>query len=63
MNSQCHTMLPLPEVLSITSLSKTTLFRQIKAGLFPAQVQISARRVAWRASDIFAHLEKLSSKN
>lgn len=42
------------EVLSVTSLSRTTLWREIKRGKFPKSVVISAGRVGWRESAIEA---------
>ncbi|MEY9333135.1 prophage regulatory protein [Pseudomonas protegens] len=42
------------EVLSVTSFSRTTLWREIKRGRFPQSVVISAGRVGWRASAIAA---------
>lgn len=42
----------LNEVIKIVSLSKATIYRLIKEGLFPEQVQISRRRVGWRKSEI-----------
>jgi prophage regulatory protein len=40
------------EVLDVTSLSRTTLWREIKRGRFPKSVVISAGRVGWRESAI-----------
>ena len=40
------------EVLAVTSLSHATLYREVKAKRFPAQVRISPGRVGWRASEI-----------
>jgi prophage regulatory protein len=45
---QLDPLLREAEVEVITSLSKTTRWRKIKAGEFPAPVKISARRCAWR---------------
>lgn len=42
------------EVLSVTSFSRTTLWREIKRGKFPQSVVISAGRIGWRASAIEA---------
>ncbi|WP_375791655.1 helix-turn-helix transcriptional regulator [Glaciimonas immobilis] len=50
-------MLQLRDVIAETSLSRSTIFRRIDQGLFPKQIQISARRVAWRSSDINAYLD------
>ncbi|HBP47788.1 AlpA family transcriptional regulator [Pseudomonas sp.] len=38
------------DVLEITSLSRTTLWREVKRGRFPKPVVISAGRVGWRES-------------
>lgn len=40
----------------ITGKSRSSIYRDIKAGLFPAPVQIGQRAVAWRSSDIEAWL-------
>ena len=46
-------MLQLPEVLSLVGLGRTTLWRMVKAGTFPAPVKLGAtRRIAWFADDI-----------
>ncbi|WP_256590499.1 helix-turn-helix transcriptional regulator [Pseudomonas sp. FW305-BF6] len=42
------------EVLVLTTLSRTTLWREIKKGRFPKSVVISAGRVGWRESAVFA---------
>ena len=36
----------------ITGKSRSSIYRDIKAGLFPAPVLIGQRSVAWRSSDI-----------
>lgn len=35
-----------------TSLSRTTLWRKVKAGEFPGPVRLTAHRVAWREEDV-----------
>ena len=42
----------LPEVLARTGLSPATIYRQIKAGRFPAQVTLGIRAVGWIESEI-----------
>jgi prophage regulatory protein len=42
----------MAELISITGLSRATIYRRIKSGHFILSVKISARRVAWRASDV-----------
>jgi prophage regulatory protein len=40
-------MEPLSSVLKKKSDSRTSLYKQIKEGLFPPGVKLGARRVAW----------------
>ena len=47
---------PWAWVQTVTSLSRTTVWRQIRAGAFPAPIKISPGRVAWRESDVVAWL-------
>jgi prophage regulatory protein len=42
----------LKTVLSRTGLSRSTLYRKIAEGTFPAQLQISIHGAGWRESDI-----------
>lgn len=39
-----------------TTLSKSTIYRLIKDGKFPAPIKIAKKRVAWREEDILAFL-------
>lgn len=41
-------ILRLPAVLERTGLSRSTLYRKIKAGTFPKQFAISTRCAGWR---------------
>jgi len=45
-------LLKLKEVLGYTSLGRSTFLQGVKDGRFPKPVRLSARRVAWRLSDI-----------
>ena len=45
------------EVLLITSFSRATLWREMKAGRFPKSIHISAGRKAWRSSELMAWQE------
>lgn len=49
-------MLRVQEVLKQTTLSRTTLWRLIRAQKFPSPVKISARRIAWRQADVDAFI-------
>ena len=44
--------LRLPQVKSITGLSKSSLYALIRANSFPAPVQLGPRTVAWVRSEI-----------
>lgn len=50
-------LLPWPKIHDITGLSRATAWRRQRAGDFPASVQISPGRVAWRESEIQRWLE------
>ena len=42
----------LKTVLARTALSRSTLYRKIAEGTFPAQIKISVNGAGWRESDI-----------
>lgn len=44
--------LRLDSVLDRTGLSRSTLYRKVEEGTFPAQVRIASRCVGWRESAI-----------
>jgi prophage regulatory protein len=50
-------ILRIKTVLSRTGLSRSTMYRKMQNGSFPASVQISARCAGWRESAITAWLE------
>ena len=45
-------MLRLPEVVRMTGLSSSTVYRLRRAGLFPEQKELSPGAVGWRLGDI-----------
>ncbi|WP_159832320.1 AlpA family transcriptional regulator [Novosphingobium sp. TCA1] len=47
-------LIRLNDVLHITGLSRSTLYRKIDEGSFPKQIRIAARCTAWRESDVIA---------
>lgn len=49
----------LGEVLARTSLSRSTIYRKIKEGTFPAQKKLSKRSVGWFESAINTWMEGL----
>lgn len=42
----------LKTVLARTGLSRSTIYRKIAEGTFPAQIKISTNGAGWRESDI-----------
>ncbi len=53
-------VLRFPEVRQITGLSRTTIWEQERAGRFPKHLQLTARSVGWRESDIHQWMQALS---
>jgi prophage regulatory protein len=45
-------ILRLPEVVRLTGLGRSTIYRLLAAGQFPSPVQLSIRVVGWRRSDV-----------
>ncbi|MYB46043.1 MAG: AlpA family phage regulatory protein [Acidimicrobiia bacterium] len=54
----------LPEVLEITGLSRTTIWRREREGSFPAPFRLGGegtRAVGWREQDIYDWIDSLPS--
>lgn len=55
-------LLSLKTVLELCSISRSSVYRQIKAGYFPEPVRVTgganARRIAWREDDILKWLSE-----
>ncbi|MFT7774449.1 helix-turn-helix transcriptional regulator [Roseateles sp.] len=49
------------QVLSFIPISKSTLWRQVAVGAFPAPVKLTYRVTAWRAEDIRLWIENRSA--
>ncbi|MEP3232002.1 MAG: AlpA family phage regulatory protein [Hyphomicrobiales bacterium] len=54
-----NTFLSTPQVLKLTSLSRTTIWRHVREGAFPAPKTISSGRIVWLETDIAAWQDKL----
>lgn len=50
-------LLRLPQVIELTTLSRSEIYRQIKAGAFPKQIRLSHKRAVWRAAEVRGWLE------
>jgi len=51
-------MLRIRQVSAMTSLSTSTIYREIAAGRFPPSVRLTTNTVAWRSSDLQAWLSE-----
>ena len=49
-------MLRPSEVMELTGLSRTTLWRRVRAGTFPAPCELGKNSIGWPASSITAWL-------
>jgi prophage regulatory protein len=54
---QVVTLLSIADVVKLTSLSKATIYRLVKAGEFPKPVTISPGRKAWRSDEIASWIQ------
>ena len=50
-------MLRAPEVVEATGLSRTTIWRRVRAGSFPAPTVLGENSIGWPASKITEWLE------
>ena len=55
-------LLRLREVVEITALSRSTIYRMAKTGQFPQSKQIGPRAVRWKLSDINAWIDSMPSR-
>ena len=56
---QINGLLRLPQVLAMVGLSKSTLYRKVKAGLFPAPIKLSANLVVWKQEVVMEWIASL----
>ena len=56
---QINGLLRLPQVLAMVGLSKSTLYRKVKAGLFPAPIKLSGNLVVWKQEVVMKWIEAL----
>lgn len=59
--SQAQALLRLPDVVALTGVPKSTLYRMVSTGAFPKMVKLSARSVAWRMVDVAGWIESRQS--
>ena len=56
------TFLKLPDVCKRTGLSRSTVYKLIKAGTFPRQIKLTEHSSAWIASEIQEWADNVISK-
>jgi prophage regulatory protein len=54
-------ILRLAEVLAVTGLSKSSLYRAVREGRFPRPVELGERLRGWRASEVYQWIADLPS--
>ena len=54
MDIQADRLIRLKEVLRLTGLSRSSLYRKIRAGTFPESVELGERVVGWWESEVRA---------
>ena len=57
-----NALLRLPQVLALIPVSRSAWWAGCKNGRYPKPVKLGPRTTAWRAADIMALLERVSSK-
>lgn len=50
-------ILRLPEVIKITGLGRSTIYRDINLGNFPKPIKLGEKSTGWLSSDISAWIE------
>ena len=58
-NNKHPQLIRKPEVLAQTGLSKSTLYNRINDGLFPPQISLGLRAVAFVASEVDAVIQAM----
>lgn len=58
-----HGVSSLNQVKELSGLSRSTIYREVEAGTFPAPIKLSERRIAWRNADLIAWVEGLEAAN
>lgn len=54
-------MLRLREVMGITGLARSTIYKLVNEGVFPKPVKLSTRAVAWRSDHLREWIQQRQS--
>ena len=50
-------LLRLPEVMDLTSYSKSKIYREMKEGTFPKNINLGSNSVRWITFEVETHIE------
>lgn len=62
MNRMIPKVIRLPDVMQLTGLGATTIWRRERDGVFPPRFPLGGRAVGWLYADVMAWLEKLATQ-
>lgn len=60
--TETRTLLKLPDVIALTTLSRSTIYQMMSDKEFPRPIKLGKRAVAWRKTDITAWLESRKTR-
>jgi prophage regulatory protein len=55
-------LIRMKEVMKITGLGRTSIYRKMKEGTFPEPLRLGVRTVAWRSEDLNAWIAALPTR-
>jgi prophage regulatory protein len=55
-------LIPLAEVISLTSLGRSEIYERMTAGTFPKNHNLEGRRVAWRLSEVISWMDRVAPR-
>lgn len=55
-----ESIIDLKDVIELTTLSKSTIYRKMAAGTFPSNRKLSVNRAGWRTANVLAWLDELN---
>jgi len=59
--STANRILRIRQVLEVTGLRRTSLYKKLNANEFPKPVKLGVRAVGWREADVHAWMDNLAT--
>ena len=59
--STANRILRIRQVLEVTGLRRTSLYKKLNANEFPKPVKLGVRAVGWRETDVHAWMDNLAT--